>query len=281
MPSLWHAFGVANPYVLASVHCPFVNAVQVASGNALPRTGRSSAKQKLSQWKSRSLLTALVIVPLTTAVTDGAGAQTFIGPGTITSTQSVDATNSPATVVGNTTISVPGGDGIDAPGYNGLGGTLTINTEATTPPPASSAPGSITITTGGNGVTSVFPSGSATININSGPSGNVTIMSGGTALGISGNASLTATNANGGSLTLHSTGSFGAVAQFGAVLNLTGATIISDGGVAAVLIGGDLTDQGSIGNLTNVTIRATDLTGLDATRMGTVATMSGHHGNGR
>ena len=100
-------------------------------------------------------------------------------------------------------------------------------------------------------------------------------MSGGAALGISGDVSLTASNANGGNLTFQSTGAFGVVAQFGATISLTGATITADSGVAAVLIGGDLTNQGAIGNLTNVNIVTTDLIGLDATRMGTVATMTG------
>jgi hypothetical protein len=50
--------------------------------------------------------------------------------------------------------------------------------------------------------------------------------------------------------------------------NLTGATIISDGGVDAVLIGGNSTDIGSQATLTDVNIFATGaLIGLDATRM--------------
>ena len=55
--------------------------------------------------------------------------------------------------------------------------------------------------------------------------------------------SLTASNANGGNLTFQSTGAFGVVAQFGAKMDITGATIISDSGVGAVLIGGDVTDH--------------------------------------
>ena len=58
--------------------------------------------------------------------------------------------------------------------------------------------------------------------------------------GYQGDTSLTASNANGGHLMLQSTGAFGVVAQFGATISLTGATITSDSGVAAVLIGGDL-----------------------------------------
>ena len=100
-------------------------------------------------------------------------------------------------------------------------------------------------------------------------------MSGGAALGISGDVSLTASNANGGNLAFQSTGAFGVVAQFGATISLTGATIAADSEVAAVLIGGDLTNQGAIGNLTNVNIITSDAVGLDATRMGTVATMTG------
>lgn len=64
------------------------------------------------------------------------------------------------------------------------------------------------------------------------------------------------------------------VAQFGAKVDITGATIISSG-PAGVLIGGDLTDTGSIGNLTNVNIEAMNAIGLVATRINTVATMSG------
>ena len=66
-------------------------------------------------------------------------------------------------------------------------------------------------------------------------------------------------------------------AQFGARIDLTGpATIISDGGVGAILIGGSLTNLGSTANLTDVNILANGaLIGLDATRTGTVATMTG------
>ena len=126
---------------------------------------------------------------------------------------------------------------------------LTIDTESALAPP-----GPISITSGGTGVASIFPSSPATISISSGPHGDVTIMSGGAALGISGDVSLTASNANGGTLTFQSTGAFGVVAQFGAKVDITGATDIANSGVGAVLIGGDLTDEGAIGNLTNVDI---------------------------
>jgi outer membrane autotransporter protein len=123
-------------------------------------------------------------------------------------------------------------------------------------------------------VASIFPSSAATISIDSGPHGDVTIMSGGAALGMSGDVTLAASNANGDHLMFESTGAFGVVAQFGAKISVTGATITADSGVGAVLIGGDLTNEGAIGNLTNVDIVTTDLVGLDATRMGTVATMT-------
>ena len=87
----------------------------------------------------RSVLSALfpqvrqswlvAIAPLVLATASGAHAQTIIGPGTIGSTVDVNASNSPATVVGNTIITVPGGDGIDAPLYNEPGGILDIDTE--------------------------------------------------------------------------------------------------------------------------------------------------------
>src|SRR5579864_396760 len=112
-----------------------------------------------------------------------------------------------------------------------------------------------------------FPASPATVSINSGPSGDVTIASGAAALGIEGMSSLTATSANGGHLTFQSTGSYGVVAQFGATINITGATIGSNG-PAAVLIGGNLTDIGSIGMLTNVNLIANNAIGLVATRTG-------------
>ena len=227
-------------------------------------------KPKRAQRNSRALLTAPLIAPLALATAGGANAQTIIGPGTITSTQTVTAANSPATVVGNTTINVPGGDGIDAPPFAAPGGTVNINTEVA---PNVTGRGPISIISGGTGVASIFPSSPATVSINAGPSGNVTITSGGAALGLSGNASLTA-NANGSELLLHSTGNYGVVAQFGATVNMTGASIQSDG-PAGVLIGGDLTNQGATGNLTNVSILATGPFGLVGTRTGTVATMSG------
>ena len=184
------------------------------------------------------------MAPLVLTAASTANAQTFIGPGPIGSTVDVNSSNSPATVVGNTTITVPGGDGIDAPSFNEPGGTLTVDTELTDPA-VPGTPGPISITSGGTGVASIFPSSpAATISINSGPNGNVTIMSGGAALGISGDVTLTASNANGGNLTFQSTGAFGVVAQFGAKVDITGATIIANSGVGAVLIGGDLTNQG-------------------------------------
>jgi outer membrane autotransporter protein len=244
---------------------------EAISRRCLFRRWRASAKPPRAQWRPRALRAILLIAPLALAAARGADAQTFIGPGTITSTQTVTAANSPATVVGNTTINVPGGDGIDAPPYHGPGGTLNINTEAA---PNVTGRGPISITSGGTGVAAIFPSSPATINISSGPSGNVTIQSGGAALGVSGDVSLTATNANGGSLIFQSTGNYGVAAQFGASVNITGATIISNG-PAGVLIGGNLTDVGAIGNLTNVNIIANNAIGLVATRMGTTATMSG------
>ncbi len=171
-------------------------------------------------------------------------------------------------MVGNTEIVAPG-DAIvmfDGPG------ALNINTESALAPPG---PISITSTTG-SGVVINFPFAPTTASINSGPHGDVTIDSGGAALASEGeNASLTASNANGGQLIFHSTAPFGVVAQFGATINLTGAAINSDGGVAAVLIGGGNDEIGTIANLTNVNISTTALIGLDATRIGTVATMTG------
>jgi outer membrane autotransporter protein len=223
------------------------------------------------RWSSFTLGPILLIAAFTVAIAGVSDAQTIIGPGTINSTQVVSGGT--ANVVGNTTINVPGGDGIDAPGYNSPGPTLNINTElslSATP----IGPGPISITTGGTGVASIFPSSPATININSGPHGNVDIVGGGAAIGVSGDVSLTASNAKGGSLTFESTGNYGVVAQFGANVNITGATIISSG-FAGVLIGGDLTDMGAVGTLTNVNIQATNAYGLVATRKSTMATMSG------
>jgi outer membrane autotransporter protein len=222
-----------------------------------------------AQGQSGALNAVLLAALLVLATASGANAQTIVGPGTIGSTVDVNLSNSPVTVVGNTIITVPGGDGIDAPSYNEPGGHLTIDTESALAPP-----GPISITSGATGVASIFPSSPATISISSGPHGDVTIMSGGAALGVSGDESLTASNANGGTLTFQSTGAFGVVAQFGAKVDITGATDIANSGVGAILIGGDLTDEGAIGNLTNVDISTTDAVGLDATRMGTIATMT-------
>jgi len=232
---------------------------------ASPRNNLRGGAQRQSDALNAVLLAALLVL----ATASGANAQTIVGPGTIGSTVDVNLSNSPVTVVGNTIITVPGGDGIDAPSYNEPGGHLTIDTESALAPP-----GPISITSGGTGVASIFPSSPATISISSGPHGDVTIMSGGAALGVSGDESLTASNANGGTLTFQSTGAFGVVAQFGAKVDITGATDIANSGVGAVLIGGDLTDEGAIGNLTNVDISTTDAVGLDATRMGTIATMT-------
>src|ERR1700722_3276475 len=232
---------------------------------ASPRNNLRGGAQRQSDALNAVLLAALLVL----ATASGANAQTIVGPGTIGSTVDVNLSNSPVTVVGNTIITVPGGDGIDAPSYNEPGGHLTIDTESALAPP-----GPISITSGATGVASIFPSSPATISISSGPHGDVTIMSGGAALGVSGDESLTASNANGGTLTFQSTGAFGVVAQFGAKVDITGATDIANSGVGAVLIGGDLTDEGAIGNLTNVDISTTDAVGLDATRMGTIATMT-------
>jgi hypothetical protein len=137
-----------------------------------------------AQWPSPAFRPILLIAPLTVATAGVADAQTFIGPGPLTSTQVVSGGTT--TVVGNTTITVPGGDGIDAPPDAQPGPTLNINTEVTRQPPGilQRPPGPISITSGGTGVASVFPSSLATININSGPSGNVTITSGGAALAL-------------------------------------------------------------------------------------------------
>src|ERR1700722_5590960 len=232
---------------------------------ASPRNNLRGGAQRQSDALNAVLLAALLVL----ATASGANAQTIVGPGTIGSTVDVNLSNSPVTVVGNTIITVPGGDGIDAPSYNEPGGHLTIDTES-----ALASPGPILITSGATGVASIFPSSPATISISSGPHGDVTIMSGGAALGVSGDESLTASNANGGTLRFQSTGAFGVVAQFGAKVDITGATDIANSGVGAVLIGGDLTDEGAIGNLTNVDISTTDAVGLDATRMGTIATMT-------
>ena len=88
---------------------------------------------------SRSLLTTL-IAPFALVAASSANAQTAIGPGTIGNTVVVTSSNSPVTVVGNTTIIVPGGDGIDAPPYAEPGGnSVAIQEYATRPrirPPA-------------------------------------------------------------------------------------------------------------------------------------------------
>jgi outer membrane autotransporter protein len=220
-----------------------------------------------AQGQSGALNTALLAALLALATGSGAHAQIFIGPGPVTGPVEVTPPNSPVTVVGGTTIT-SSGDGIDAPPDAAPGGNLDINTES------GPSPGPISITSGGTGVASIFPSSPATISISSGPHGDVTITSGGAALGVSGDVSLTASNANGGTLTFQSTGGFGVVAQFGAKVDITGATDIANSGVGAVLIGGDLTNEGAIGNLTNVDISTTDAVGLDATRMGTIATMT-------
>jgi outer membrane autotransporter protein len=223
-----------------------------------------------AQWQSRALHTVLLAASLAPAAANGANAQFLpptVGPSPPIQTDTV--VSPPFTeIVGNTTTNVPVGDGIDAPPDAAPGGTLAIKTES------GPSPGPISITSGGTGVASIFPSSPAIISISSGPHGDVTIMSGGAALGVSGDVSLTASNADGGTLTFQSTGAFGVVAQFGAKVDITGATDIANSGVGAVLIGGDLTDQGAIGNLTNVDISTTDAVGLDATRMGTIATMT-------
>ncbi len=256
-----------------------ISARQIGSEHRKNRVDRDRRARQLgstvrtpgvaARWSGSILGPILLIAVFTVATAGRAGAQQLIGPGTITSTQSVSGGT--ANVVGNTTINVPGGDGIDAPPFAGSGPTLNINTSLSATP---IGPVPISITAGGTGIASIFPSSPATININSGPRGNVDIVSGGAAIGVSGDVSLTASNAKGGSLTFESTGSYGVVAQFGAKVDITGATIISSG-PAGVLIGGDLTDTGSIGNLTNVNIEAMNAIGLVATRINTVATMSG------
>jgi hypothetical protein len=253
---------------------PERSSLAFVSGGVRPASPRNNLRGG-AQGQSGALNAVLLAAPFVLATASGANAQTIVGPGTIGSTVDVNLSNSPVTVVGNTIITVPGGDGIDAPSFNEPGGSLTIDTESTNPTVPGSTPGPISITSGGTGVASIFPSSpAATISISSGPHGDVTIMSGGAALGVSGDVSLTASNANGGTLTFQSTGAFGVVAQFGAKVDITGATEIANSGVGAVLIGGDLTDEGAIGNLTNVDIVTTDLVGLDATRMGTIATMT-------
>ena len=252
-----------GPFAPERSHLALVN------GGVSPMCPRDNLRSD-AQWQSRALHAVLLAAPIAFAAASGANSQTVVGPGTIGSTVDVNLSNSTATVVGNTIITVPGGDGIDAPSYNEPGGILNINTKSALAPP-----GPISITSGGTGVASIFPDGHATISINSGPSGDVTIASGGAAIGISGDTSLTAIGANGGHLMLESTGAFGVVAQFGATISLTGATITANSGVGAVLIGGDLTNEGAIGNLTNVDIVTTDAVGLDATRTGTIATMTG------
>ena len=220
-----------------------------------------------AQGQSGVLHAVLLAAPLVLATASGANAQSTIGPGAVTGPFEVTSANSPVTVFGGTAIN-SSADGIDAPPDAEQGGHLIIDTES------GPSPGPILITSGGTGVASIFPASPATISISSGPHGDVTIMSGGAALGVSGDVSLTASNANGGTLTFQSTGGFGVVAQFGAKVDITGATDTANSGVGAVLIGGDLTDQGAIGNLTNVEISTSDLVGLDATRMGTIATMT-------
>jgi outer membrane autotransporter protein len=247
------------------------------SPSAIVNGGVSNRFVMGARWGALRIV--LLSPPLALLTASGAHAQVF-GPtlpgSPITTTVEVfSPANSPVTVVGNTVIATPG-DAIDAPPDAASGGRLTIDTESTNPDVLGSSPGPITITSGGSGVASVFPSSpAATIRINSGASGDITITSSGAALGISGDSSLTAIGANGGHLMLESTGAEAVVAQFGATMNITGATIVSNGGLAAVLIGGDLTDIGATGTLTNVDIVATDTVGLDATRMGTVATMRG------
>ena len=198
------------------------------SPSAIVNGGVSKRHVMSARWQSRALRIVLVAPPLALLTASGAHAQVFgpTSPGSpITTTVEVfSPTNSPVTVVGNTMIATPG-DAFDAPPYAEEGGSLTIDTESTNPAVPGSTPGPISITSGGSGVASVFPSSPATISINSGASGDITITSSGATLGISGNSSLTAIGANGGHLMLESTGSEVVVAQFGAIIDVTGATI--------------------------------------------------------
>ena len=108
-----------------------VSIVSTPNGATCSMLERPSAKPTPMQWPSPAIRPILLIAPLTITTAGGVGAQTIIGPGTISSTQVVSGQT--ATVVGNTTINVPGGDGIDAPPDNGAGGTLKINAEVGVP----------------------------------------------------------------------------------------------------------------------------------------------------
>ena len=262
--------GRANPRAQRSlIFAPERSSFALVHGRVSPICPRDNLRSD-AQWQLGALNAVLLAAALVLAAASGANAQFLpptVGPSPPIQTDTV--VSPPFTeIVGNTTINVPNGDGIDAPPDAAPGGHISIDTEL------GPRPGPISIISGGTGVASIFPSSPATISINSGPSGDVTITSGGAALGISGDVSLTASNANGGALIFQSTGAEAVVAQFGATMNITGATIVSNG-FAGVLIGGDLTDIGATGTLTNVDIVATDTVGLDATRMGTVATMTG------
>ena len=189
--------------IAASVGMGRISARKIGSEHRQNRVDRDRRARQLgstvrtpggaARWSASILGPILLIAAFTVATAGGADAQTFIGPGPVNSTQFVSGET--ATVLGNTTITVSNGDGIDAPPYNELGPTLNINTEAVGPS-ALPGPGSISITTPfGTGVASIFPMSPATINIDSGPNHNVTIMSGGAAIGVSGDVSLTASNA--------------------------------------------------------------------------------------
>ena len=191
-----------------------------------------------AQGQSGALNTALLAALLALATGSGANAQIFIGPGPVTGPVEVTLPNSPVTVVGKTTISLVRRR-YRCSSRCSARRQLWISTPSSGP-----SPGPISITSGGTGVASIFPSSPATVSISSGPHGDVTITSGGAALGVSGDVSLAASNANGGTLTFQSTGGFGVVAQFGAKVDITGATDIANSGVGAVLIGGDLTNEG-------------------------------------
>ena len=182
----------------------------------------------------------LLTAPLIFAAAGGAGAQTMIGPGSITST--VNVTSPGATVVGNTQITIPvgsGGSGI----INLGGGALTLDTTAGPNPGVA-----IIIHSPGSGV---FADGAG--------------------------SSITGITTTPGSLSVNSSGGANGIdAENGATLDLPdGATVTSVGGVGVRLGGSDF-PTGSIGNLTDVNITATASgIGVAGTRSGTVVTMMG------
>ena len=92
--------------LLALERSPFA----LVNGGIRPTCPRNNLRGG-AQGQSGALHAVLLAAPLVLATASGANAQTIVGPGTIGSTVDVNLSNSPVTVVGNTTITVPGGDG--------------------------------------------------------------------------------------------------------------------------------------------------------------------------